>query len=107
MTGWFRKFRLGLRSMFRTARMERELDEEFKYHLEREIEERIATGLTPQEARYAALRAMGAIEQSREQCRDVRLLNWLDDLLKDLCFALRLLAKRPGFTTVVIVSLGL
>ena len=67
MTGWFRKFRLGLRSMFRTARMERELDEEFKYHLEREIEERIATGLTPQEARYAALRAMGAIEQSREQ----------------------------------------
>jgi len=107
MTRWLTKLRLRLGSMFGTARMERELEEELRYHLDRQIEDGIAAGLTPQQARYAALRDMGATEQSKEECRDLRPLHWLDDLLKDLRFALRLLARNPGFAAVVILSLGL
>jgi VIT1/CCC1 family predicted Fe2+/Mn2+ transporter len=70
---WFYTVPLRLRSLFRRRQVEQELDEEIRYHLERQIEERIAQGMTPEEARHAALRAMGGIERRKEECRDMGL----------------------------------
>lgn len=67
----FYTLRLRLRSLFRHNRVEQELDEELRYHLERQMEQNMANGLTPDEARYAALRAIGGVDQRKEECRDM------------------------------------
>jgi len=63
---------LRLRSLFRRRRVEQELNEELQFHLEQKIEEGIAKGLHPKEARYAAMRAMDGLEQRKEEMRDTR-----------------------------------
>src|SRR5215470_3114969 len=106
---WFYTLPLRLRSLFRRRQVEQELDEELRYHLERQIEEHIAKGMTPEEARYAALRAMGGIEQRKEECRDMRRVNYIDDLLRDLRYASRNLRRNPGFAalSILIMALGI
>ena len=72
---------LRLRSLLRRARVDEELDEELRYHLDRQIEENLARGMPAEEARYAALRAMGGIEQHKEKCREMRRVNFVEDLV--------------------------
>ena len=81
---WFYTIPLRLRSLLRRSEVDGELDEEIRYHLERKIEEHIAGGMTAEEARYAALRAMGGVEQQKEKCRDMRRVRLIEDLLQDL-----------------------
>ncbi|HSM79613.1 MAG TPA: permease prefix domain 1-containing protein, partial [Bryobacteraceae bacterium] len=69
-----------LRWLFQRKRVEKELDEELQYHLEQRTEMERARGLSPLEARAAALRAMEGLEQRREECRDVRRFRLLEDL---------------------------
>ena len=76
---WFYAVPLRLRSLFRRRRVEQDLDEELQYHLERKTEEYIAQGLTPEQARRAALRAMDGLTQRKEECRDMRRVNLIDE----------------------------
>jgi predicted permease len=104
---WFYTVPLRLRSLFRRAQVEQELDEELRYHLERQIEEHIAKGMTPEEARYAALRAMGGVERRKEECREMRRLGWIEYLAQDLRYAIRTLFRNPVFSVMVLLTLAI
>jgi len=107
MSRWLTQFRLALRSVFLRKRVDQELDEELLYHLEHQIKEGLNMGLTPEEARYAASRTMGAIAKSKEECRDMQHVNFLDDLLRDLRYAGRNLRRSPGFAALAILIMAL
>ena len=104
---WIDVFGLRLRSLLRSTRVEHEMDEEVRYHLERQVEENVAAGMSPEEARYSALRDFGGVEQSKEECRDARGLALVDSVRQDLRYALRMLRRNPAFTVVALVSIGL
>jgi putative ABC transport system permease protein len=96
-----------LRALLRRDDVELELDEELRYHLERQVEQNLAFGMDPEEARYAALREFGGLEPSKEACRDARRVRWVEDLAQDLRHGLRGLVRTPGFTLLVALTLAL
>jgi macrolide transport system ATP-binding/permease protein len=107
MEHWWFTARLRLRSILRRTRVEQELDEELQFHLECKIEEGIAAGLSPKEARYRAMRAMDGLEQRKEEMRDLRGIHWLTDFFDDARYAVRSLRRTSGLTAFVVITLAL
>jgi len=101
------KIRLRLQSLFRRRRVDRELEDEFRFHLDQLVEEEIAAGVAAEEARRSALRKMGGITQFQEESRDMRRVNYIDDLLRDVRYAARNLRRSPGFATLVVLIMAL
>ncbi len=107
MQHWWFTAPLRLRSFLRLRRVEQELDEELQFHLDRKIEEGVAEGLSPEAARARALRAMGGLDQRKEEIRDARRLHWLTDFLDDVRYAFRSLRRTPGLAAFVVVTIAL
>src|SRR5437660_2213433 len=104
---WYYKLPLRFHSLFCKAKADQELNDEMQFHLQSQIDEYVAQGMHPVEARRAALRSLGGLEQVKEQCRDMRHVNFIEDFLQDLRFGLRMLWRSPGFTILAIFCLTL
>lgn len=104
---WLRVLMMRFRSMLKKQHLDAELDAELRFHVEREIEKEIARGMTPEQARYSAIRAFGGITRRTEDCRDARRINWIEDVFRDLRYAARALRKNLVFTAVAVLTLGL
>jgi macrolide transport system ATP-binding/permease protein len=103
LRAWFSRL-LGL---FQKSEREAEMAEELQAHVDLLIERNIAAGMLPHEARNAALRQFGGVEQTKEIAREQRVWRWADEFLQDLRFGARMLLRTPGFSMLAILCLTL
>ena len=107
---WFYTLRYGapvwLRNLFQPKQFEDELEEELSFHLERQIQEDVDRGMNPAEARRRAMASL-PVARLKQECRDARHINPLEELLKDAIFAIRTLRKAPVFAVTAAITLAL
>ena len=104
---WFYSLPVRVRSFFHSNREDQELKEELREHLEQQIKENVARGMSPEEARYSAMRAMGGLTQIEQQCRDAQGGSVLQDFIQDLRYGFRQLRRSPGFSALAVLCLTL
>jgi putative ABC transport system permease protein len=104
---WLYTLPLRIRSLFRRKRVEQELNDEIRDHIERQTAANVAAGMSERDAYTAAVRAFGGVEQRKEEVRDARGVSHIENFLQDIRYAVRVLAKNPGFSVATALTLAL
>ena len=92
---WLRILRLRLRSLFQRAAIDRDLEDELRFHFDHQVEQNIAAGMDPEEARMAAVRQFGGLSQRKDECRDARRTRVIESFFEDCWYAIRNLRHDP------------
>ena len=100
-------FFLRLRALVAWRRMEDELDEELRFHIEKQTERNVAAGMRADRAQRQAYIQFGGVEQAKEKCRDARGIGWINALLQDIRYAIRGFRRTPGFSLTVVATIAL
>ena len=104
---WLHKLSMQIHMLFRRDEAGGRLDDELQFHLEQQIAENIAAGMSPEEARHAAMRSFGNPTALRDEARSTWSWNWLENFKRDLRYGIRTLARTPGFSVVAILVMAL
>jgi putative ABC transport system permease protein len=104
---WLTQLRMRIQMLFQRGQAGARLDDELRFHLEQQIAENLAAGMSAEEARFAALRAFGNPALLREQARATWSWTWLELLMRDVRYGVRTLARTPGFTAIAILVMAL
>lgn len=104
---WLYTLPMRMRSLFRRVQVEQDLHDEIQFHIDELASRYIARGLTPDDARRAALRDTHSIEALKDRCRDTRRIGWIEDAIRDVGYTVRTLRRNPTFAAVTILTLAL
>src|ERR1051325_8598764 len=96
-----------IRALMRRRMVERELDEELRFHIQQQTDKLVAAGLSPEEAARRVRLEFGGLDEVKEECRDARGIGAVEEIARNMRYGARSLARRPGFTMVAVATLAL